>query len=116
MYSPAFGLSIAPWVFSKVMREMVMLWRRESISVLPYLDEFMFMKQDFLACVRLARRVEEDLVRTGMEISVPKCRMISAKQRRLLGFLVYFVAGRFQFPSDRWEALKVSVDSILTAR
>jgi hypothetical protein len=33
-----------------------------------------------------------------------------------LGFDVNFAAGKFQVPSDRWEALKVSVDSIMSAR
>ncbi len=37
------GLSTAPWVFSKVMRELVMHWRRGGIRVLPYLGDFMFM-------------------------------------------------------------------------
>jgi len=36
-----FGLSTAPWVFSKVMSELVMYWRREDISMLPYLDDLM---------------------------------------------------------------------------
>ena len=33
-----FGLSTTPWVFSKVMMEMIMYWRREGINVLPYLE------------------------------------------------------------------------------
>ena len=90
-----FGLSTAPWVFSKVTRELVMFSRRASISVLPYLDDFMFMKQGFGACVRLACRVEADLVRAGLRINVPKCRMIPAQQRRHLGFDVDFAAGKF---------------------
>jgi hypothetical protein len=33
----------AMWVFSKVMRELVMYWRKSGISVLPYLmDDFFF--------------------------------------------------------------------------
>jgi hypothetical protein len=106
-----FGLSTAPWVFSKLMRELVMYWRREGISVLPYLDDFMAMKQGFWACVRLARRLEGDFVRAGLRINVPKCHMIPAQQRRQLGFDVDFATGKFQVPSDRWEALKVSVRS-----
>ena len=37
-----FGLASAPWVFSKVMRELVMYWRRDGVRVLPYLDDFYF--------------------------------------------------------------------------
>ncbi len=73
-----FGLSTAPWVFSKVTRELVMYWKREGINVLSYLDDFMAMKQGFCACVRLARRLESDFVRAGLRINVPKCHMIPA--------------------------------------
>ena len=44
--------------------------------MLPYFDDFMFMKQGFGACVWLARRVEGDLVLAGLRINVLKCRMI----------------------------------------
>jgi len=86
-----------------------MCWRRASISMLPYLDYFIFMKQGFGACVRLARRVEGDLVRAGLRINVPKCRMIPTQQRRQLGLEVDFAAGKFQVPAEWWEALKVSI-------
>jgi hypothetical protein len=52
-----FGLSTAPWVFSKAMRELVLHWRRGGIRVLPYLDVFLFMESGFWQCVRLARRI-----------------------------------------------------------
>ena len=45
-----FGLSTAPWVFLKVMRELVMHWRR-GIRVLPYLDDFMSMERGFRQCM-----------------------------------------------------------------
>ena len=93
-----------------------MFWRREGISVLPYLDDLMFMKHGFWPCNRLARRVEGYLVRAGLRINVPKCRRIPSQQRRQLGSEVDFAAGKFHVPVDRWEALKVSVDSILAAR
>jgi hypothetical protein len=98
------------------MRELVMFWRRASISVLPYLNDFMFMKQGFGACDWLSRRVDGDLVRAGLRINVPKCRMILAQQRWQLGFEVDFAAGEFQVLADRWEALKASMESILAAR
>ena len=42
-----FGLSTAPWVFSKVTRELAMYWRKGGIKLLPYLDDFMFMAKGF---------------------------------------------------------------------
>jgi hypothetical protein len=96
-----FGLSAAPGVFSKVIKELVMFWRRESIGVLPYLDYFMFIKQGFRVCALLARRMEEDFVRAGLRINVPKCRRIPTQQRKQLGFEVDNAAGKFQVISDR---------------
>jgi hypothetical protein len=88
----------------------------EGIKLLPYLDDFMFMKSSFWQCVRMARRVEKDFVRAGLRINVPKCHSIPAQQRRQLGFHVDFAQGHFQVPADRWEALKVSAGVLLSAR
>ncbi len=84
--------------------------------MLPYLDDLMFTKHGLWPCVRQARRVEGDLVRAGLRINVPKCHRIPSQQRRQLGFEVDFAAEKFQVPVDRWEALKVSVESILAAK
>ncbi len=98
------------------MRELVMFWRRDSIKLLPCLDDFMFMKSNFWQCVWMARRVERDFVRAGLRINVLKCHSIPAQQRRQLGFDVNFAQGKFQVPADRWEALKVSDGVLLSAR
>ncbi len=110
-----FGLSTAPWVFSKVMRELVMHWTRGGIRVLPYQDDFMFMERGFRQCVRLARRAERDLFLAGLKINVPKCHSIPAQQRRQLGFDVDFAAVEFRVPENRWDALMASVGRALSA-
>ena len=66
--------------------------------MLPYLDVFMFMKSGFWQCVRLARRVERELVLAGLRINVPKCHSIPAHQRRQLGFDVDFAQSKFKSP------------------
>ena len=96
-----FVLSTAPWVFSTVMRELVIFWRRDAIKMPPYLDDFMFMRAGFRHCVRMARRVERDFVRAGLQINVPKCHVIPAQHRPHLGYDVDFAGGKFQVPDDR---------------
>ena len=102
--------------FRRFMRELVMYWRRGGIRVLPYLDDFVFMKSGFWQCVRLARKVERDFVRAGLKIDAPKCSPVPAQQRKQLGFVVDFIEGKFQVPGDRFEALKASVADILSSR
>ena len=62
----------APWVFSKVMRELVMYWRKSGISVLLYLDDFFFSKKGEQACMRLCLRVGTDFFSTVEISNVPK--------------------------------------------
>ncbi len=98
------------------MRELVMYWRRGGIRLLPYLDDLMFMARGFWQCVRLARKVEADLVRAGLRINVPKCHTLPAHLVRQLGFDVDFAEGKFRVPVDMWQVLIASVDAIVSAR
>ncbi len=93
-----------------------MFWRRDGIKLLPYLDDFMFMKSGFWQCVRMARGVERDFVRAKPRINVPKYHSIPAHHRRQLGFDVDFAQGKFQVPADRWEALTLSAGVLLSTR
>jgi hypothetical protein len=85
-----FGLSTAPWVFSKVMRELFLFWRKDDIKLLPYLDDFMATKSGFWPCIRMAQRMERDFFRARLRINVPKLHLVPAHQRRQLGFDVDF--------------------------
>jgi hypothetical protein len=109
-------LSTIPWVFLNVMREMVMFWRRGIIKVLPYFDHFIIMKYGVWQCAWLARRVERDFIRAGLEINVPKRHTIPAQHHRQLGFDVDFADSKFRVPVDRCDALKIAVAVILSAR
>jgi len=93
-----------------------MFWRRDFIKVLPYLGDFMFMKHGFWQCARLARRVEGVFIRAGLKIIVQMCTTIPAQQRMQLCFDVDFADGVFQVPTDWYDARKLAVDSILSAR
>jgi hypothetical protein len=90
-----FGFSTAPWVFSKVMRELLMHWRRGGIRLLPYLDDFLFMAKGFKQRAMLAKKVEADFFRAGLRINVPTCRSHPVRQRRQLGFDMDFADGKF---------------------
>ena len=54
-----FGLSTSPWVFSKVICELVMYWRAKGINILPYFDDLLFIIIGCEACRHLARIVKE---------------------------------------------------------
>ena len=45
-----FSLSTTPWVFSKVIRELVRYWRAEGNNILPYLNDLLFIITGCEAC------------------------------------------------------------------
>jgi hypothetical protein len=83
------------------MRELVMYWRSGGLSVLPYLDDFLFSKKGSQTCLRLCRRVKHDFYDAGLMINVTKCRMDPAPCLRQLGSDVDMGKGKFRVPVDR---------------
>ena len=112
----SFGLSTAPWVFSKVMRELVMYWRRSGIKVLPYLDDFLFAARSRDKAFVLRDRIEQDMFNAGLRINFEKGTRIPTQSIRHLGFDVDTAEGVLRVPQDRWESLHRSVSSLLKAR
>jgi hypothetical protein len=96
-----FGLSIAPWVFSKVIREIVMFQKRCGIRVLPYLDDIFFPKRGVRACRLVGIRIEGDCFKTCLQINFPKSGLIPMEEGKHLGFDVDLGAGYFKVPTDR---------------
>ncbi len=80
-----FGLSTAPWVFSMVIRELVMYWRAKGINILPYLDDLLFLVTRCEACRRLARIVEHDIRLAGLSINEDKSDGVPSQERIHLG-------------------------------
>ena len=56
-----FGLSSAPYIFSKCLREMVKYWRRNSIKIVLYLDDGFGMAHGKDECKKDALFVKESL-------------------------------------------------------
>jgi hypothetical protein len=67
-----FGLSTAPCVFSKAIRELVIYWRAEGINILPYLDDLVFLITGYNTCNLLDRTFEDDMRLAGLHINWDK--------------------------------------------
>jgi hypothetical protein len=68
----AFGLSTGPWVFSKVMRELVMYWKRCGIKNLPYFDDLFFPKKGSRACRFVGIRIVKKIASKQVSLSIFK--------------------------------------------
>jgi hypothetical protein len=98
LFTTTFGFSTTPWVFSKVIRELVMYWRAKGIIILSYLDDLLFLITGCEACRQLARLVEHDMRLAGLSIHREKSDGNPSQERIHLGLVVNLVEGLFKVP------------------
>ena len=65
-----FGLSSAPYIFTKLFRPLVSNWRRKGIHIVVYLDDGLGEASSFQVALVCSAKVKGDLVQSGF---VPNC-------------------------------------------
>lgn len=96
-----FGLSPAPWVFTKVFRSLVRMWREKGYNVTLYLDDGLILAQTEEELVRVVRAVREDLERAGVSIAEEKSNWIPSQLGSWLGFEIDLREGSVRVSEDR---------------
>ena len=95
-----FGLNLAPWVFTKVVRPVVSFCRSIGISVIAYLDDFLWSSDrdsigDLIPFVRWL------LYNLGFAVSEKKSHWTPAEVVQFLGLLVNAELYEFGVPAER---------------
>ena len=67
-----FGLSSAPRIFTKVMRQFVAHLRQHMVRVLPYLDDFLFITQSQTKAAALSEVIDQLLQSLGLQRNTSK--------------------------------------------
>lgn len=78
-----FGLSTAPYIFTKLTRPLIAKWRGEGKMVSMFLDAGWGCEREFLSCSDVAYSIKKDLILSGF---VPKMRSLYGYQCRLFNF------------------------------
>lgn len=95
-----FGLGLAPWIFTKTLRPLVRFCRSLGISMIAYLDDFLWSaeKGGVLALVDFVRAL---LSRLGFSVSEKKSEWTPSQILQFLGLLVNTEAHIFEVPPER---------------
>jgi hypothetical protein len=100
-----FGLSSAPFAFTKLMKQLANHWRRSGIRLLFYLDDWCFNSQKRDESEALVTLVQKDMSNAGLLINREKSVLKPTQRIRLLGFWIDSVEGSFRIPSERKEKI-----------
>ena len=108
-----FGLSIAPRVFTKILKPVVALLRQLGIRLIIYLDDLLIMAQskEILNCH--ASTTLHLLENLGFTINYLKSVLIPATKMEFLGFLIDSQAMTLALPRDKVRKVKKECQSAL---
>lgn len=108
-----FGLSTAPFIFSKCLREMVKYWRKNSIKIVLYLDDGLGMSSDLENCKYVSKFVRDSLISAGFLINEGKSIFTPVQELEWLGIIWNSKQYSLHIPERRLEDLYLSLKDVL---
>ena len=111
-----FGLSSAPFIFTKLMRQLVKFWRSQGFLILLYLDDGIGGSLSPAQAQRLSSSIHQDLISSGFTINEEKSNWVPCQEVSFLGTILNFRTGMIHIASRRIEKLKSSLESVLDSR
>lgn len=107
-----FGLSSAPYLFTKLMREIVRYWRSLAYPIVIYLDDG-WCSLDLENCKKVSDLIKKDLKLAGFIVNNEKTVWEPRQKLEWLDFLWDLERGSIQIPVRKITRLKESIRSVL---
>ena len=104
-----FGLSSAPYVFTKIMRPSVRLWRSKGIKAIVYLDEGIVSSQNESSAKASSAWVRDTLDKAGWVCNETKSVWVLTHELCWLGFNLNLSKGSISVPGETVRALQHSL-------
>lgn len=111
-----FGLSTACYVFTKLMRPLVRLWRGKGIRSVVFIDDGIIVANGLIRAQHDSARVRESLEAAGFVINVEKSLWEPKQRGQWLGFDLDLAQGYISIPEQKIEQLKLGLRQISEAR
>ena len=101
-----FGLSTAPYVFTKLLRPLVCLWRGKGCKAILYLDDGICAVEREREAVRVSTWVRDTLEKEGFVANEAKCTWTPTHKLQWLGFNIDLEQGELSVPETKLSMLK----------
>ncbi len=107
-----FGLSSAPFIFTKLLRPIVGYWRSKGIRAVMYLDDGIVASENFDIAVRHSETVKHSLGAAGLVHNESKSVWEPVRCLTWLGLTVDLAEGSLTIPEERISACLVHVQRL----
>lgn len=88
-----FGLSLAPYIFTKMLRPLVKRWRAQGNKFIVYLDDGFWLAKSYTLCEHMSTSVHSDLLKAGFLPNYEKSVWVPCQKLEWLGFIWNSVLG-----------------------
>ena len=110
----SFGLSIAYYVFTKLMQPLIRHWRGKGFRAIVYIDDGIVAAEGEQNALAVNNQVREDLKSVGFIVNVSKSKWTPAKETTWLGFDINLRNNQLQVPPYKIEALQHQLCHVIT--
>lgn len=83
-----FGLSLSPWVFTRVTREVAIILRRRGIRVRMYLDDWLVLAPSYASCLAHTHDVRQTAESMGFALNLAKSDLRPSQSFDYLGMSI----------------------------
>ncbi|XP_078539321.1 uncharacterized protein LOC144824100 [Lissotriton helveticus] len=101
-----FGLSSAPWCFTKVLKPVVERLRTEGIRLIIYLDDMLLLNQCPQKLLVHLQRAVNLLESLGFIVNQAKSDLLPSRKMQFLGFLIDSVEATVSLPSRKLSKIR----------
>ncbi|KAM4747505.1 uncharacterized protein WCC33_005072 [Rhinophrynus dorsalis] len=108
-----FGLSSAPWCFTKLLKPVVAFLRSRGIRLIIYLDDMLIMSQDRTLLSTHVSWTVRLLTDLGFLINWTKSQLIPSQRMEFLGFVVDSLEASLSLPAAKICAIRKEIRSVL---
>ncbi|KAJ8912960.1 hypothetical protein NQ315_000016 [Exocentrus adspersus] len=82
-----FGLNIAPWLFTKLLKPVLKSLRKEGLKIVVYLDDWLIIGNTMAECRQATERVVALLHYLGFLVNTEKSQLEPRQRAKFLGFV-----------------------------
>ena len=108
-----FGLSSAPYVFTKILKPLEKHWKHQGICVAVFLDDGWGIEKDSQVCSIVADAVRTDLSKAGFVTNEDKSMWIPCQRLDWLGITWDSACGTIEIFDRRVAKITSTIDSII---
>ncbi|KAJ8913813.1 hypothetical protein NQ315_002719 [Exocentrus adspersus] len=111
-----FGLSTAPFTFTKMIKPITESLRVQGISCISYLDDFLILGKTETECLQNTRTTLNLLQSLGILINTEKSCLQPSRRQKFLGFIFDSHNMTLELPRDKELKIKKSLNIFLTKK